>query len=131
MSPSTRPGPRRSHTAQQPPDPASHDKTPHSCPPHTSGRLSAGPLEALRKEISQLRIAMQRRPVIDLARGMLMARWSCSEDDAWQILVDASQHSNTKLHDIAEAILATVHGEPLPEPLQRHLAAAVTRLRAH
>ncbi|MFD0305279.1 ANTAR domain-containing protein [Streptomyces sp. NPDC127119] len=79
----------------------------------------------------QLRAAVQRRPVIDMARGMLMARWSCSEDDAWELLVNVSQHSNTKLHDIAEAVLASAHGGPLPVPLQEHLAAAVARLRAH
>ncbi|MBQ0855518.1 ANTAR domain-containing protein [Streptomyces sp. BH-SS-21] len=127
MSPFSRPGPRRGTTEQQ--RPASHDQASRSCPSHTSGRPPTGPVEALREEVAQLRIAMERRPVIDMARGILMARCSCTEDDAWELLVDVSQHSNTKLHDIAEAVLATVHGGPLPAPLQDHLAAAVTRLR--
>ncbi|WP_407699975.1 ANTAR domain-containing protein [Streptomyces liliiviolaceus] len=55
------------------------------------------------QEIAQLRTALERRPVIDMARGVLMALWSCSADDAWEVLVNVSQHSNTKLYDIAEA----------------------------
>ncbi len=60
-----------------------------------------------------------------------MTVWSCSMDEAWELLVDVSQHSNTKLYDVAEAVLAGVQGEPLPALLQDHLAAAVARLRAH
>ncbi|MEW2569528.1 ANTAR domain-containing protein [Streptomyces sp. NPDC047070] len=85
----------------------------------------------LLQEIAQLRTALERRPVIDMARGVLMALWSCSADDAWGVLVNVSQHSNTKLYDIAEAVLATLRGEPMPVPLQPHLATAGDRLHAH
>ncbi|MEW2571865.1 ANTAR domain-containing protein [Streptomyces sp. NPDC047070] len=128
MSPSSRPSSRRGNTEQQ--FLASHDTTSRNRLSHTSGQPPAGPVEALSEEVAQLRTEMERRSVIDMARGMLMARWSCSEDDTWQILVNVSQHTNTTLHDIAEAVPAGVHGEPLPIPLQEHLAAAVARLRA-
>ncbi|MFD6290595.1 ANTAR domain-containing protein [Streptomyces sp. NPDC060205] len=131
MNPSSRPGPRRGDTAPQPADLASPDTTSRSCPPHTSGPCSARPLEALHEEAAQLRTAMERRPVIDMARGVLMARWSCSADDAWEVLVDVSQHANTRLYTVAEAVLADVRGEPLPVPLQEHLAAAADQLHAH
>ncbi|MFF4314709.1 hypothetical protein ACWDFR_06980 [Streptomyces sp. 900105755] len=36
-----------------------------------------------------------------------------------------SQHSNTKLHLIADAVLGTAQGQALPEPFAVHLAAAV------
>ncbi|MBQ0850292.1 hypothetical protein J8N05_19070 [Streptomyces sp. BH-SS-21] len=46
------------------------------------------------------------------------------------VLVDVSQHANTKLYDIAEAVLASAHSESLPVPLQEHLAPAIARLHA-
>ncbi|MGW7203147.1 ANTAR domain-containing protein [Streptomyces sp. NPDC054837] len=82
----------------------------------------------LRKEIEQLRHAMNTRPVIDIARGILMAGWSCIPEEAWEILVRVSQHSNTQLHDVAEAVMATVRQEPMPAHLQEHLACTVAAL---
>jgi anti-anti-sigma factor len=80
---------------------------------------------ALRIEIVQLKRAMQTRPVIDLARGVLMASFGLSAEDAWSVLVHVSQHSNTKLHHLAEELVGAVNGEPLPEPLQQQLSTAV------
>ncbi|MCW8102722.1 ANTAR domain-containing protein [Streptomyces tauricus] len=84
----------------------------------------------MREEIGQLHEALTRRPVIDMARGILMTVWSCTRDEAFELLVYVSQHTNTKLYDVAEAVLASVQGHPLPTPLQNHLAAAVARQRA-
>ncbi|GGX89634.1 ANTAR domain-containing protein [Streptomyces minutiscleroticus] len=86
--------------------------------------------EALREETEQLKRAMETRPVIDLARGVLMTVWSCTPDDAWDILVRVSQNSNTKLHDVAEAVVATTQQKPMPARLQDHLSAAVAEWRA-
>ncbi|MEU9731781.1 anti-sigma factor antagonist [Streptomyces sp. NPDC048002] len=83
---------------------------------------------AMRTENDQLRRAMQTRPAIDIARGILMASYRISADQAWHVLVSTSQNSNTKLHLLAETLLNTVHGEKLPEPLAGHLAQA---LREH
>ncbi|MFE7076915.1 ANTAR domain-containing protein [Streptomyces sp. NPDC057620] len=85
----------------------------------------------LLQEIAQMHTALKRRPVIDMARGVLMALWSCSADDAWEVLANVSQQSNTKRYDISEGVLATVRGEPMPLPLQPHLATASDRLHAH
>ncbi|MFC8193874.1 ANTAR domain-containing protein [Streptomyces sp. NPDC057298] len=86
--------------------------------------------EGWRREAQQLRRAMKSRPTIDMARGILMTTCSCSPDDAWEILVTVSQHSNTKLHQVAEAIVAaTARQEPLPERLQQHLAPALDAQR--
>ncbi|MET8026891.1 ANTAR domain-containing protein [Streptomyces avermitilis] len=84
-----------------------------------------GAVVDLRIEVGQLRRALQTRPVIDLARGVLMASFGLSAEDAWTVLVTVSQHTNTKLHRIAEELVNTVQGAPLPEPLQRQLAEAV------
>ncbi|MFC9910732.1 ANTAR domain-containing protein [Streptomyces sp. NPDC059862] len=83
---------------------------------------------ALGVEVVQLRRAMQTRPTIDLARGVLMATFGLSPQDAWQVLVTVSQHTNTKLHRLAEDLVTAVQGDPLPEAVQHEVAAAVARL---
>ncbi|MET8561987.1 ANTAR domain-containing protein [Streptomyces flaveolus] len=47
-------------------------------------------LRLLRLEIGQLRHAMDSRPVIDQARGILMAAHACTPDQAWEIVREAS-----------------------------------------
>ncbi|MGX4693994.1 ANTAR domain-containing protein [Streptomyces sp. JNUCC 63] len=81
-------------------------------------------------EVVQLRRAMQTRPAIDLARGILMASFGLTSDQAWSVLVIASQNTNTKLHHVARAVVTAVHGDPLPETVRKHLTAAVTEVRA-
>ncbi|WP_327714649.1 ANTAR domain-containing protein [Streptomyces sp. NBC_00490] len=81
--------------------------------------------DGIRAEIEQLRRAMQTRPAIDIARGILMAAYTISAEQAWQVLVTTSQTSNTKLRLLAETLMNTVHGDHLPEPLASHLAKAV------
>ncbi|WP_370253028.1 ANTAR domain-containing protein [Streptomyces sp. V4I8] len=82
----------------------------------------------LRIEVAQLRRAMQTRPTIDLARGILMASFSLSSDEAWTVLVTASQNTNTKLHSLAGDLVTAVKGDALSDELQEHLSAAVARI---
>ncbi|MER6419962.1 ANTAR domain-containing protein [Streptomyces sp. NPDC001137] len=86
--------------------------------------------QELRKEVAELRRAMQTRPAIDLARGILMASFGLSPEVAWTVLVMASQNTNTKLHVLAQDLVGTVQGTPLPEEVQQQLAAAVAQARA-
>ncbi|MFF8394111.1 ANTAR domain-containing protein [Streptomyces sp. NPDC016172] len=79
----------------------------------------------LRAEVAQLRRAMQTRPTIDLARGILMASFNLSPEAAWSVLVRTSQNTNTKLHNLAQDLVGTVRGSTLPEQVQQQLAAAV------
>ncbi|MGW4561914.1 anti-sigma factor antagonist [Streptomyces sp. NPDC004561] len=81
--------------------------------------------DGLAVENAQLHRALQTRATIDLARGMLMASFQLTAQQSWEVLVTASQHSNTKLHLIADALLQTTQGRPLPGPLAGHLATAV------
>ncbi|WP_030953111.1 ANTAR domain-containing protein, partial [Streptomyces sp. NRRL S-481] len=69
----------------------------------------------LRAEVTQLRRAMQTRPTIDLARGILMASFGLSAEAAWSVLVRTSQNTNTKLHHLARDLVGSVHGSTLPE----------------
>ncbi|QNE78675.1 ANTAR domain-containing protein [Streptomyces finlayi] len=82
--------------------------------------------ESLRCEIDGLRVALASRPVIDTARGILMALGSCTGEQAWQTLVHASQHSNVKLRDLAHQLVASYHGVPLP-PATRHVLRTAIR----
>ncbi|MFD5571503.1 STAS domain-containing protein [Streptomyces cadmiisoli] len=94
--------------------------------------LPAGPdgtgEHSLGAEVVQLRRAMLTRPTIDLARGVLMATFGLSPQDAWHVLVTVSQNTNTKLHRLAEDLVTAVQGEPLSEPVRREVAEAVDRL---
>ncbi|HEY8978058.1 MAG TPA: ANTAR domain-containing protein [Streptomyces sp.] len=84
--------------------------------------------DGLRAEVAQLRRAMATRPEIDMARGILMASFRLDADQAWNVLVMASQNTNTKLHRLAASVVTTVQGTPLPDPVQHHLTEAVARV---
>ncbi|MFF7542925.1 ANTAR domain-containing protein [Streptomyces canus] len=86
-------------------------------------------LDLLRTEVEQLRQAMVTRPVIDQARGVLMATHACSPDQAWNVLREASQISNTKLRQVAAGVTAVAGGGgPLPSPeLRQALRTAIER----
>jgi GAF domain-containing protein len=49
--------------------------------------------------------AMQTRSVIEQAKGMLMAVQRCSADEAFELLVKASQRENVKLREIARRLV--------------------------
>ncbi|GLP70311.1 hypothetical protein TUSST3_69320 [Streptomyces sp. TUS-ST3] len=86
-------------------------------------------LDLLRTEVEQLREAILTRPVIDQARGVLMATHACSPDQAWNVLREASQLSNTKLRKVAAVVTAGAGGDgPLPPPkLREALRTAIDR----
>jgi anti-anti-sigma regulatory factor len=92
-------------------------------------RERAEQLAELRVEIEQLRQAIVSRPVIDQARGVLMAAHGCTSEQAWDILREASQHSNTKLRAVAAAVVAVAEskGPPPTEEVRRALRRAISR----
>ncbi|MBA2281769.1 MAG: GAF and ANTAR domain-containing protein [Acidimicrobiia bacterium] len=53
----------------------------------------------------QLQEAMASRAVIEQAKGILMASERCSPDDAFDVLVRASQNQNRKLRDVASDVV--------------------------
>lgn len=58
-------------------------------------------LEACHCLIEQLQDALRTRDVIGQAKGILMATGAVTEDEAFTILVRASQRENRKLRDVA------------------------------
>ncbi|NAZ87864.1 ANTAR domain-containing protein [Kineococcus sp. T90] len=53
-----------------------------------------------------LHTAMQSRAVIEQAKGIVMAQLRCDAEEAFQHLVTQSQHTNRKLRQIAEQVVA-------------------------
>jgi AmiR/NasT family two-component response regulator len=62
-------------------------------------------LAAAQTEIEDLRAALATRPVIDQAKGILVAQLGCSPEAAFELLLLASQRDNRKVREIARAIV--------------------------
>lgn len=60
-----------------------------------------------------LRYLRQTQAVVEQAKGLLMARFGCGPDVAFELLRGASQYSNVKVHVIAERLV----GQGLPSLL--------------
>jgi GAF domain-containing protein len=67
--------------------------------------------ESTRELAENLDIAMRTRAVIEQAKGILMSQRHCDATEAFNILAAASQRSNRKLRDIAQAIVNGVAGQ--------------------
>ncbi|MER7718669.1 ANTAR domain-containing protein [Streptomyces flaveolus] len=109
------------------------DGTPHPRTAEPAGSAVAAErserLSVLQEEVEQLRQAIASRPVIDQARGVLMALHACTPDEAWHILREASQLSNTKLRTVAAAVTAGARndGPPPPPEVRSALRTALER----
>ncbi|MGV9884094.1 anti-sigma factor antagonist [Streptomyces sp. NPDC003006] len=109
----------------------SHPGEEHSAEPAAKDAdQRAESVEDLRTVVAQLRRAMQTRPTIDLARGILMSSYHLSPEAAWDVLVTASQNTNTKLYRLAGDLVDTAQGSELPEAVREQLVAAVARTTA-
>jgi hypothetical protein len=61
---------------------------------------------------ARLQARLESLPVIEQAKGVLMAGTGCNPDEAFDILRRASQRTNVKVRDLAEAVVARAsHGE--------------------
>jgi two-component system, response regulator PdtaR len=61
--------------------------------------------ESLRREVADLREALEARKVVEKAKGILMRRLDLSEDEAFKRLQKQSQDTNRRLTQVAEAIV--------------------------
>ena len=61
--------------------------------------------ESLRREVADLREALEARKVVEKAKGILMRRLDLSEEDAFKRLQKQSQDTNRRLSEVAEAIV--------------------------
>jgi GAF domain-containing protein len=53
----------------------------------------------------QLQEALSTRGVIEQAKGILISEQGCTDEEAFELLVRASQRSHTKLHDVAAELV--------------------------
>jgi GAF domain-containing protein len=67
--------------------------------------------ESTRDLAHNLDAAMRTRAVIEQAKGILMSQRRCDATEAFNLLAAASQRSNRKLRDIAQAIVDGVAGQ--------------------
>ena len=58
-------------------------------------------------QTEHLRAALDSRPVIDQAKGILMERHRLSADQAFSVLARVSMETNTKVRDLAEHLVLT------------------------
>jgi response regulator NasT len=61
--------------------------------------------ESLRREVADLREALEARKVVEKAKGILMRRLDLSEAEAFKRLQKQSQDTNRRLQEVAEAIV--------------------------
>ena len=61
--------------------------------------------ESLRREVADLREALEARKVVEKAKGILMRRLDLSEEEAFKRLQKQSQDTNRRLSEVAEAIV--------------------------
>jgi hypothetical protein len=59
----------------------------------------------LAAEVAHLRRALETRPTIDQAKGVIMADRRCSADEAFEVLRKLSMDTNVRLADVAAAVV--------------------------
>ncbi|WP_433917495.1 ANTAR domain-containing protein [Streptomyces canus] len=84
----------------------------------------------LEQENAQLRHAVGSHATVDQAIGVLVATRRIPPAAGFEVLREVSQHTNIKLHTVAETLIAWGLGQPLPERVDQELDAAVRR-RSH
>jgi len=77
-----------------------------------------------------LQRALESRGVIEQAKGVLIARQGCTDEQAFDILRRASQRLNRKLRDVAADLVAHVQAPKGPEPVDPFdSSASIARAR--
>ena len=71
---------------------------------------NAQAFESANREAEHLAKALESRGVIERAKGILIEREKCSADEAFQMLVRASQTLNRKLRHVAEEVVDDAQG---------------------
>ncbi|WP_235921905.1 ANTAR domain-containing protein [Lentzea tibetensis] len=74
-------------------------------------------IAALEAEVAGLRKALQNRTVIGQATGLIAARTPCTPHQAFELLVQLSQHHNIKLHIAARRLVTAFVTAHLGNPV--------------
>ncbi|MER5201327.1 ANTAR domain-containing protein [Streptomyces sp. NPDC002755] len=81
----------------------------------------------LEQENAQLRYAVGSHAVVDQAIGVLVVIHRIPPAEGFEVLREVSQHTNIKLHAVAEMVIAWALGQPLSQTLGHELGEAVKR----
>ncbi len=76
-----------------------------------------------------MRRAVVSHAVIDQAIGVVLVYGGVRPDTGWEILKEVSQHTNTKLREVAEYLVQWPYCEWLPPKIRHTLDAALQRQR--
>lgn len=64
--------------------------------------------QALRDELTRVKNSLEERKLIDKAKGIIMKRRDCEEEEAYQLLRKTAMSNNQKLVEVARNLIATV-----------------------
>jgi AmiR/NasT family two-component response regulator len=70
--------------------------------------------------IRDLTRRLESLPLIEQAKGILMARHAIDADTAFSVLVSRSQQTNRKLRDIAAELVRDATSPPSPDLAERN-----------
>ncbi|MEU2421167.1 ANTAR domain-containing protein [Streptomyces sp. NPDC007851] len=87
--------------------------------------------ERLEAECGRLQQAVTSHAVIDQAIGVVVALGKIAPEEAWRVLRDVSQRTNTKVVTLARLVLTFAQGGDLPDPERTELHQAITRYAWH
>ncbi|MFG2133559.1 ANTAR domain-containing protein [Streptomyces sp. NPDC048751] len=87
-------------------------------------------ISALQEEVGQLRQALASHAVVDQAIGVVIAIGRLRPEQGWDVLKEISQHTNTKLREVAEYVVQGTHCGWLPDEIRGALTAALRRAKA-
>ncbi|MEC3976706.1 PAS and ANTAR domain-containing protein [Amycolatopsis sp. H20-H5] len=103
----------------------------HGCFVDLDGRrsMAAEQRDEAVNEAAGLHRAMASRAIIEQAKGMIMLAYGCDAATAFELLIEASQRSNTKLHTLATRLVTEMEtGKAQPEAARQHLERVFLRL---
>ncbi|MBB1244705.1 ANTAR domain-containing protein [Streptomyces durbertensis] len=84
----------------------------------------------LAERVAQLEQAVESHAVIDQAVGVVMALGGCGCEEAFRILRDTSQDTNTKLRLLAEEVTGWAEHGAMDRRLAQALSTRLPRRRA-
>ncbi|MYW63456.1 ANTAR domain-containing protein [Streptomyces sp. SID8379] len=86
-------------------------------------------ITVLQDEVRQLHQAIASHTVVDQAIGVVIALGGLTPDQGWDVLKEVSQHTNTKLREIADQVVRWTNRGWLPDDTRQALDAALVRAR--
>ncbi|MFJ4715374.1 ANTAR domain-containing protein [Streptomyces sp. NPDC088785] len=86
-------------------------------------------IAGLQDEMRQLQQAIVSHSVVDHAIGVVISLGGLTPDQGWDVLKEVSQHTNTKLREIAGQVIAWTCGGELPDDTRQALDTALLRAR--